>query len=80
MQMLLCKCMYLDKRAMLMSTTAQCCCNKIFCSLATQKREQMSGPDIHVFTLKILVLKKPGFSPIKYTLKKFSDFFYLYSM
>ena len=31
-------------------------------------REQMSGPDLHVFTLKFLALKKPGFSPIKNTL------------
>ena len=28
-----------------------------------QIREQMSGPDLHVFTLKFLALKKPGFFP-----------------
>jgi hypothetical protein len=28
-----------------------------------QIREQMSGPDLHVFTLKFLALKKPGFPP-----------------
>ena len=33
----------------------------------SQIREQMSGPDLHVFTQKILALKKTGFSPIKNT-------------
>ena len=28
-----------------------------------QIREQMSGPDLHVFTLKFLALKKTGFPP-----------------
>ena len=28
-----------------------------------QIREQMSGPDLHVFTLKFLALKKLGFPP-----------------
>ena len=32
----------------------------IFCS---QIREQMSGPDLHVFTLKFLALKKLVFPP-----------------
>jgi hypothetical protein len=27
----------------------------------------MSGPDLHVFTLKFLALKETGFSPIKNT-------------
>jgi hypothetical protein len=31
--------------------------------LNTQIREQMSGPDLHVFTLKFLALKKLGFPP-----------------
>ena len=31
--------------------------------LQTQIREQMSGPDLHVFTLKFLNLKKIDFSP-----------------
>ena len=30
-------------------------------SPAAQIREQMSGPDLHVFTLKFLALKKTGF-------------------
>ena len=30
--------------------------------VSTQIREQMSGPDLHVFTLKFLALKKPVFS------------------
>ena len=34
----------------------------------------MSGPDLHVFTLKFLALKKTGFSPIKNTFQKFFDF------
>ena len=36
----------------------------------TQIREQMSGPDLHVFTLKFSALKKTGFSPVR-TLKYF---------
>ena len=46
----------------------------------TQIREQMSGPDLHVFTLKFLALKKPGFSPIKYFSNILMTFVYLYSM
>ena len=42
----------------------------IFCS---QIREQMSGPDLHVFTLKFLALKKMFF-PIKNTFQKNFDF------
>jgi hypothetical protein len=30
---------------------------------SAQIREQMSGPDLHVFTLKFLALKKPVFPP-----------------
>jgi hypothetical protein len=40
----------------------------------TQIREQMSGPDLHVFTLKFLALKKTGSSPIKNTFQIFFDF------
>ena len=29
----------------------------------SQIRGQMSGPDLHVFTLKFLALKKTGFPP-----------------
>jgi hypothetical protein len=47
---------------------------------ASQIREQMSGPDLHVFTLKFLAIKKTGFSPIKNTFQFFFDFVYLYSM
>jgi hypothetical protein len=39
-----------------------------------QIREQMSGPDLHVFILKFLALKKTVFSPIKNTFQKFFDF------
>ena len=39
-----------------------------------QIREQMSGPDLHVFTLKFLALKKTSFSPIKNTFQIFFDF------
>ena len=39
-----------------------------------QIREQMSGPDLHVFTLKFLALKKTGFSPINNTFQHFFDF------
>ena len=35
-------------------------CN-IFEHFVSQIREQMSGPDLHVFTLKFLALKKPFF-------------------
>jgi hypothetical protein len=31
--------------------------------LGTQIREQMSDPDLHVFTLKFLALNKTVFSP-----------------
>ena len=37
----------------------------LFDTLYAQIREQMSGPDLHVFTLKFLALKKTGFSPLK---------------
>ena len=39
-----------------------------------QIREQMSGPDLHVFTLKFLALKITGFSPIKKTFWNYFDF------
>ena len=42
--------------------------------LVSQIREQMSGPDLHVLTLKFLALKKTGFSPIKNTFQIFFDF------
>ena len=48
--------------------------------LNPQIRDQMSGPDLHVFTLKFLALKKPGFSPIKNTFQFFLTFVYPYSM
>ena len=36
----------------------------VFTSVAEpQIREQMSGPDLHVFTLKSLALKETEFSP-----------------
>ena len=38
-----------------------------------QIREQMSGPDLHVFTLKFLALKKLVFPP-KNTFQKVFDF------
>ena len=38
-----------------------------------QIREQMTGPDLHVFTLKFLALKTTGFSPIKNTFQNFFD-------
>ena len=41
--------------------------------LHPQIREQMSGPDPHVFALKFLALKN-GFSPIKNTFQNFFDF------
>ena len=41
---------------------------------APQIREQMSGSDLHVFTLKFLALNKTGFSPIKNTFQIFFDF------
>ena len=40
----------------------------------------MSGPDLHVFKLKFLALKKTGFSSIKNTFQIFLTFVYLYSM
>ena len=43
--------------------------------IVPQIREQMSGPDLYVFTLKFLVLKKTGFSPMRNTFQ-----IYLYSM
>ena len=36
--------------------------------ICPQIREQISGPDLHVFTLKFLALKKLVFPPIKTTL------------
>ena len=42
--------------------------------LQPQIRKQMSGPDPHVFTLKVLALKKTGFYPIKNTFQTFFDF------
>ena len=39
-----------------------------------QIRKQMSGPDLHVFTLKFLALKKLVF-PHKNTFQKFFDFY-----
>ena len=45
--------------------------------LSTQIREQMSGPDLHVFTVKFLALNKTGFPPVKDTSQ---IFFNLYSM
>ena len=42
--------------------------------LKAQIREQMSGPDLHVFTLKFVALKKPGFSPVKNTFQNLFDF------
>ena len=43
-------------------------------------KEQMPGPDLPVFTLKSLALKKTGFSLIKIPSKIFLNFLYLYSM
>ena len=40
-------------------------------AVSTQIRDQMSDPDLHVFTLKFLALKKTGFSPIKNTFQIF---------
>ena len=42
--------------------------------------EQMSGPDLHVFTLKFSALEKTGFPPLKILPKMFLTFLYLYSM
>ena len=39
----------------------------IVSALESQIREQMLGPDLHVFTLKMFSPKKTGFSPIKNT-------------
>ena len=39
-----------------------------------QIREQMPGPDLHVFTLKFLALKKTSFPSIKNTFQNFFDF------
>ena len=36
----------------------------------SQIREQMSGPNLHVFILKFLVLKKPGSFTLKKNCKK----------
>ena len=47
---------------------------------ASKIREQMSGPDLHVFTLQFFSPKKTGFSPIKNTFQFFLTFFYPYSM
>ena len=41
----------------------------------SQIREQMSGPDLHVFTVKFLALKKAIFSCFRGQ-KKFKNFFY----
>ena len=50
-------------------------------SFQAQIREQMSGPDLHVFThTQIFSPKKTGFSPIKNTFHFFLTFIYLYSM
>ena len=46
----------------------------------SQIREQMSDPDLYVFTLKFLVLKKPGFSLIKNNFQNFLTLVYLYFM
>ena len=43
----------------------------IHASSEAQIREQMSGPDLHVFTLKFLALKKTGFFSIKNTFQFF---------
>ena len=40
------------------------------CSLTSQIREQMSGPDTQIFSPK-----KTGFSPIKNTFQNFFDFY-----
>ena len=40
----------------------------------------MSGPDLHVFTLKFLALKKTGFPNKKHFPNFFLTFVYLYSM
>ena len=45
-----------------------------------QIREQMSGPDLHAYTLKFWAIKKTGFSPINNTFQNFLTFVYLYSM
>ena len=42
--------------------------------LNPQIREQMSGPDLHVFTNTFLALKKLVFPPIKNTFQIFFDF------
>jgi hypothetical protein len=42
--------------------------------VVSQIREQMSGPDLHVFTLKFLALRKNCFSPIKNNFQHFFDF------
>ena len=41
----------------------QCAKQKSSLGLTAQIREQMSGPDLHVFTLKFLALKKLVFPP-----------------
>ena len=48
--------------------------------LHPQIREQMSGPDPHVFALKFLALKKWVFPHKKILSKIFLTFVYLYSM
>ena len=49
-------------------------------SLPSQMREQMSGPDLHVFTLKFLAPPKNCFFLIKNTLQIFLTYVYFYSM
>ena len=57
-----------------------CICTYRVVASKTQIREQMSGPDLHVFTLKFLALEKTGYSPIKNTFPVFKKIVYLYSM
>ena len=47
--------------------------------LKAQIREQMSGPDLHVFTIKFLALQRIVFSPYKILHKIDLTFVYLYS-
>ena len=50
------------------------------CAYVPQIREQKSGPDLHVFTLKCLALKKLVFTPNTFQFFFFLTFVYLYSM
>ena len=45
-----------------------------------QIKDQISGTDLYVFTLKFLALKKTGFSPKKILSKTWLTFVYLYSI